>query len=60
MDNKKYLKIKLKSYKGKLNKKFHDTEMPKESSHCICLLVILTDSVFDMGNPQKRCRQIYQ
>lgn len=34
--------------------------MPKESSHCICLLVILTDSVFDMGNPQKRCRQIYQ
>ena len=23
--------------------------MPKETSHCICLSVVLTDSVFEMG-----------
>ena len=37
----KYLKTKVKSYKGKVNKSFHKYKMPKESSDCICLSVVL-------------------
>ena len=33
-----YLKTKTKSYDGKIDTNFHDDEMPKEGSHCICLL----------------------
>ena len=28
---------------------FHNDKMSKEDSHCICLSVILIDSVFEMG-----------
>ena len=28
---------------------FHDNTMPKEGCHCVCLSVILLDSVFKMG-----------
>ena len=44
--NKKYLKTKTKFYEGKINTNFHDDRVPKEGSHCICLLVILIDSIF--------------
>ena len=37
----KYLKTKIKSSEVKINTNFHDDEIPKEDSHCICLLVIL-------------------
>ena len=47
--NDKYLKIKLKSDKGKINTNFHNDKITKELSHCIWLSVILIDSVFRMG-----------
>ena len=42
----KHLKTKIKSCKGKINTNFYNNKIPKGSSHCIYLLVILTDSVF--------------
>ena len=33
----KYLKTKIKSYQGKINKNFHRDKIPKESFQCICL-----------------------
>ena len=47
--NEKYLKAKIKSYNGKINTNFHSNKIPKESSQCICLSVILIDSVFRTG-----------
>ena len=35
--NDKYLKNKIKSYKGKVNTNFHSDKIPKEGSNCICL-----------------------
>ena len=45
----KYLKAKIKSYKGKISKNFHNNKIPKESSGLACLPVILIDSVFRAG-----------
>ena len=45
--NEKYLKIK--SYQGKINTNFHNDKITKEGSQCICLLVILIDSVYRTG-----------
>ena len=47
--NKKYLKVKIKSYNGKINTNFHNNKIP-EGSQCICLLVILLNSAFRIGN----------
>ena len=47
--NEQYLKTKTKSYEGKINTNSHDERIPKESSHCICLFLILIDSVFKIG-----------
>ena len=47
--NEKYLRSKIKSYEGKISNNFHGDEKPKESSQCICLSVILIDSVFRAG-----------
>ena len=44
--NEKYLKTKIKSYKGKIDTKLHNTKIPKEDSLSICLSVILIDSVY--------------
>ena len=44
--NKRNLRDKIKSYKGKINANFHNNKMPKEDSQFICLSVILIDSVF--------------
>ena len=40
----------MKSYNGKINTNFHNNKIPKELYHCICLSVILIDSVFRAGN----------
>ena len=48
--NEKYLKAKIKSYNGKINTNFHNNKIPKEDSHCICLSVILIDSIFRTVN----------
>ena len=42
----KYLKNKIKSYQGKISINFQNNKIPKEHSQCICLLVILINSVF--------------
>ena len=34
--NGKYLKAKIKSYNAKINTNFHNNEIPKEGSQCIC------------------------
>ena len=47
--NEKNLKTKIKSYEGEIGTNFHDDEIPKECSNCICLSVILIESVFKMG-----------
>ena len=48
--NEKYLKAKMKSYNGKINTNFHNNKISKEGSQCICLPVLLIDSVFRTGN----------
>ena len=47
--NEKYLIVKIKSSNGKVNTNFHNDKIPKEDSQFICLLVILSDSVFRTG-----------
>ena len=60
----KYLKNKIKSYQGKISTNFQNNKIPKEHSQCICLLVILINSVFRTGNnyyPQvffKECKYV--
>ena len=44
---KKYLKTKIKANEGKINTYFHDKEIP--NVHCICLSLILIDSVYKMS-----------
>ena len=44
--NEKYIKTKIKSCNGKINTNFHNDKIPKEGSQCICLSVILIDSVY--------------
>ena len=48
--NEKYLKAKIKSWKINTNWKnqqnFHNNKISKEGTQCICLSVILIDSVF--------------
>ena len=58
-----YLKTKIKSCYDKINANFHDKEIPKEGFHCVCLSLILMDSVFkdtlkaldDFRNMQQKC-----
>ena len=40
------MKTKIKSYNGKINTNFYNNKIPKEGSQCICLSVVLTDSVY--------------
>ena len=48
--NKKYLKAIKLSYNGKINTNFHHNKLPKEGSQCICLSVILINSVLRTGS----------
>ena len=48
--NKNDVKTKTKSYNGKINTNFPNMKIPKEGSQCICLSLILIDSVFRTGN----------
>ena len=47
--NKKYLKAKIKSYNGKINKKFCNIEIPNKDSKYVCLSIILLDAVSRTG-----------
>ena len=53
--NEKYLKVKIKSYNGKINTNFYNNKIPKEGSQCICLSVILIDFVFRTSIIILRC-----
>ena len=57
--NKINLKAKTKSYNGKTNTNFHNNEIPKEGSHCICLSVILMNSVFRTKNNYKCSSSVF-
>ena len=56
--NEKYLKAKVKPYNGKINTNFHNNKIPKEGCQCICLSVILLNSVF--RTVKKYYRQAFQ
>ena len=43
--NEKYPKTKIKSYNWKINTNFQNNKIPKEGSQCICISVILIDSL---------------
>ena len=45
----------LKTYDGKFSTIFHNYQMPKTGSHCICIPVILIYSVFEMGKNYYPC-----
>ena len=45
----KYLKIKIKSYEGKISTNFHEIGMPQKSFLRICLSVILIGSDFKLS-----------
>ena len=48
--NEKYIKTRIKLYNGKINTNFHNNKITKEGSQCICLSVILIDSVYEKDN----------
>ena len=43
--NEKYLKTKIKSFEDKIITNFYDNGIPKDGFHCVCLSVLLVDSV---------------
>ena len=45
----KYLKTKIRSYEEKVSTNFDNAKMPKESSHCIHLSMVLIGSIFELG-----------
>ena len=47
--NVKYIETRITSYNGKIKTNFNNNKIPKEGSQCICLSVILIDSVFRTG-----------
>ena len=49
MYNGKYIKTELSLYNGKRNTNFHDNKIPEESVWCVCLSVILLDSIVKMS-----------
>ena len=44
--NEKYMKTKTKSYNEKINTNFQNNKISKEGSQCICLSLVLIDSVY--------------
>ena len=47
--NEKYFESKIRFYDRKINTNFHDHGAPKDSFHCVCLSMVLIDSVFKTG-----------
>ena len=45
VNNDNYIKVKIKSYGGKINTNFHGKRIPKENASYKCLLLIMLDSV---------------
>ena len=52
--NENYLRTKIKCYQEKVITNFHGEKIPKEGSQCICLSVILINSVFTAGKNSYR------
>ena len=54
-DDDKYIKTKLKTYKGSIKTNFHNKKIPKEKVPCNCLSIIILDSViktYEKYHPQ--------
>ena len=49
VNNKIYLKAKIKSCNGRINTNFHNSKIPKQDSQFISLSIILIDSLFRIG-----------
>ena len=47
--NEKYFESKIRFYDRKINTNFHDHGAPKDNFHCVCLSMVLIDSVFKTG-----------
>ena len=47
--SRKCLETKVKSYEGKIGTHLHDDGITKEGAHCICLSVMLIDSICKIG-----------
>ena len=47
--NEKYFESKIRFYDRKINTSFHDHGAPKDNFHCVCLSMVLIDSVFKTG-----------
>ena len=47
--NEKYIKTKRKPCNGKVDTNFHNNKIPKEAPQCICLSVIVIESVYRKG-----------
>lgn len=47
--NEKYFESKIRFYDRKINTNFHDHGAPKGNFHCVCLSMVLIDSVFKTG-----------
>ena len=52
VNNDNYIKVKIKSYGGKINKHFQDKRIPKENASYKCLLLIMLYSVIRIN---KKC-----
>ena len=48
--NGKYINTKINVYNKKVNTNFHGNKMPNESLECVCLSVIILDSVYKRVN----------
>ena len=48
MHDNKYIKIKIKIYKNRINTNFHGNKIPEDSECCAYLSVILSDSIVDV------------
>ena len=53
----KYIKSKKKSNYGKINTNFHNNKIPKECSECVCLSIILLNSVYKKD--RNYCSQVF-
>ena len=55
--NENYPRPKIKSYEGKIREKFFGDKIAKEGSQCICLSIILINSIFRTG--KNYCSQVF-
>ena len=58
-DNDKYIKIKIKSYSGKVNTNFQGKKLAKENASYKCLSLIMLDSVIRVSKKYYNFGRVY-